>query len=38
MNAERQLTEDSLLEQTGKELRKMMPWITKNKIVNPDEN
>ena len=38
MNAERQLTEDSLIEQTGKKLRKMMPWITKNKIVNPEEN
>ncbi len=38
MNAERQLTEDSLLEKTGKELRKMMPWITKNKIVDPDKN
>jgi len=29
MNAERKLTEDSLLEQTGKKLRSMMPWITK---------
>jgi len=38
MNAERRLTEESLLEQTGKELRKMMPWITKNKIVDPDKN
>jgi len=38
MNAERQLTENSLLEQTGKKLRKMMPWITKNKIVDPEKN
>ena len=38
MNAERQLTENSLIEQTGKKLRAMMPWITKNKIVNPEEN
>ena len=38
MNAERQLTEDSLLEQTGKKLREMMPWITKNKIVDPTKN
>jgi ketol-acid reductoisomerase len=38
MNAERQLTENSLIEQTGKKLRKMMPWITKNKIVDPDKN
>jgi len=38
MNAERALTENSLLEQTGKKLREMMPWITKNKIVDPDKN
>ena len=38
MKAERRLTEESLLEQTGKKLRKMMPWITKNKIVDPDKN
>ena len=38
MNAERKLTEDSLLEQTGKKLRSMMPWITKNKIVDPTKN
>ena len=38
MNAERQLTEESLLEQTGKKLREMMPWITKNKIVDPTKN
>ena len=38
MNAERQLTENSLIEQTGKKLREMMPWITKNKIVDPTKN
>jgi ketol-acid reductoisomerase len=38
MNAERKLTENSLLEQTGKKLREMMPWITKNKIVDPTKN
>jgi len=38
MNAERALTENSLLEQTGKKLREMMPWITKNKIVDPTKN
>jgi len=38
MNAERALTEESLLEQTGKKLRKMMPWITANKIVDQDKN
>jgi len=38
MNAERALTENSLLEKTGKKLRAMMPWITKNKIVDPNKN
>jgi len=38
MNAERQLTKNSLIEQTGKKLRDMMPWITKNKIVDPTKN
>jgi len=38
MNAERALTENSLLEQTGKKLRAMMPWISKNKIVDPNKN
>ncbi len=38
MNAERALTENSLIEQTGKKLRDMMPWITKNKIVDPTKN
>ena len=38
MNAERALTENSLLEQTGKKLRAMMPWITANKIVDQDKN
>jgi ketol-acid reductoisomerase len=38
MNAERAITENSLLEQTGKKLRKMMPCITKNKIVDPEKN
>ena len=38
MNAERALTENSLLEQTGKKLREMMPWITKNKLVDQNKN
>ena len=38
MNAERALTENSLLEQTGKKLRAMMPWITANKIVDQEKN
>ena len=38
MNAERKNTENSLIEQTGKKLREMMPWITQNKIVDPEKN
>lgn len=38
MNAERANTERSLLEQTGKKLRAMMPWITSKKIIDKDKN
>lgn len=38
MNAERANTETSLLEQTGKKLRKMMPWISAGKIIDKDKN
>ena len=38
MNAERTNARASLIEQTGVKLRKMMPWISANKIVNQDEN
>ncbi len=38
MNAERANAERSLIEQTGKSLRAMMPWITSKKIINKDEN
>ncbi len=38
MNAERGLTENSLIEKTGKKLREMMPWITQNKIVDQEKN
>jgi len=38
MNAERKLTEASLISQTGNKLRKMMPWIAENKIVDKDKN
>ncbi len=38
MNAERELTENSLIEQTGKKLRAMMPWIGKNKLVDTSKN
>lgn len=38
MNAERANDETKLITQTGNSLRKMMPWISKNKIVNQNEN
>jgi len=38
MNAERTNTEASLISNTGKDLRKMMPWIGKNKIVDSTKN
>ena len=38
MNAERANAEASEIEQTGKKLRAMMPWITSKKIINKDEN
>ena len=38
MNAERANAERSQIEQTGKQLRAMMPWITSKKIINKDEN
>ena len=38
MNAERNNTEQSLISNTGKKLRKMMPWIAKNKIVDQEKN
>jgi ketol-acid reductoisomerase len=38
MNAERNNLKDSLIEKTGEDLRNMMPWIAKNKIVDQDKN
>ncbi|WP_458699540.1 ketol-acid reductoisomerase [Sulfurospirillum sp. 1307] len=38
MNAERANAERSLIEQTGKKLRAMMPWITSKKIIDKDKN
>ena len=38
MNAERANAERSLIEQTGKNLRAMMPWITSKKIIDKDKN
>jgi ketol-acid reductoisomerase len=38
MNAQRANARASLIEKTGVKLRKMMPWISANKIVNQDKN
>ena len=38
MNAERTNARASLIERTGVSLRAMMPWISKNKIVNQSTN
>ncbi|MDZ7819227.1 MAG: ketol-acid reductoisomerase [Aliarcobacter sp.] len=38
MNAERANARASLIEQTGRNLREMMPWISSNKIVNQETN
>lgn len=38
MNAERRITQNSLLSKTGEKLRAMMPWINKGKLVDKDKN
>ena len=38
MNAERKLSDESLLNKTGEKLRAMMHWINKGKLVNKDKN
>jgi ketol-acid reductoisomerase len=38
MNAERNNSKVSLIEQTGRDLREMMPWISANKIIDQDKN
>jgi ketol-acid reductoisomerase len=38
MNAERNNQRETLIEKTGVELRKMMPWIAANKIVDQNKN
>ncbi len=38
MNAERNNAKNSLIEKTGEKLRKMMPWISANKIVDKEKN
>lgn len=38
MNAQRNITANSLLSKTGQKLRAMMPWIAKGKIIDKDKN
>ncbi len=38
MNAQRAISENSPIEQTGRKLRAMMPWISQNKIIDKDKN
>ena len=38
MNAERNMTANSLITKTGEKLRAMMPWINSGKIINKDKN
>ncbi len=38
MNAERANSRVSLIEETGRNLRAMMPWISANKIIDQDAN
>ena len=36
--AERRIQANKQIEEVGNRLRKMMPWITSNKLVNKDKN
>ena len=38
LKAERKLLANTEIEKVGKDLRQMMPWIAKNKLVNKDDN
>jgi ketol-acid reductoisomerase len=38
MTARRRLTEDHSIEKVGSQLRSMMPWIAKNKLVDKTRN
>lgn len=38
MKEKRQRIKNHLIEKTGKRLRKMMPWIAKNKLVDKEKN
>ncbi len=38
MKAERRISKEHLLEKVGSKLRSMMPWISKNKLVDTEKN
>lgn len=38
LSANRRLTQEHQIEQVGNQLRSMMPWITKNKLVDQSKN
>lgn len=38
MHTMRQNTKQSLIEKTGQNIHKMMPWISKNKLIDKDKN
>jgi ketol-acid reductoisomerase len=38
LRARRRLTADHSIEQVGEKLRSMMPWISKNKLVDQTRN
>jgi ketol-acid reductoisomerase len=38
LNARRRLTAEHEIEQVGAKLRAMMPWISKNKLVDQSRN
>ena len=38
MNAERRISQEHQIEVVGKQLRSMMPWISKGKLVDKDKN
>ena len=38
MTARRRLTADHQIEKVGAQLRSMMPWIAKNKLVDQDKD
>ncbi|MCR2056330.1 ketol-acid reductoisomerase, partial [Campylobacter helveticus] len=38
MHAMRQNTNESLIEKTGQNIRKIMPWISEKKLIDKDKN